>query len=150
MNEKSFEYRPAGLLKRLMAIIYDGFLLLAILFMAQIIPFAITGDAITRENSPLVLYLLNQVYLLVVSYLFFGWFWVHGGQTLGMKTWRIQLKTSTGGSINWQIAAIRFLGAIISWSFFALGFVWSLVDKKNRCWHDIMSATVLIQLDKNK
>lgn len=148
MSDDSFEYTPAGLFKRLMAIVYDVFLLAAILFLAQIIPFALTGDAITRENSPLIVYLLNQIYLLTVSFVFFGWFWVHGGQTLGMKTWKIQLVTRNGEIPNWSVSAIRFIAAIISWLPLGLGFFWALFDKKKRTWHDLMSGTVIAQLEK--
>ncbi|TNF33915.1 MAG: RDD family protein [Gammaproteobacteria bacterium] len=126
------------------------FLLAALLFLAEIIPFALYGDAITRDNSPFFIYLLNQFYLLVVSFLFFGWFWTHGGQTLGMKTWRLLLQTSDGHNLNWSQAGLRFVAAILSWIVLGLGFIWSLIDKDKRTWHDIISATVLIQLEKNK
>jgi len=132
-----------------MAIVYDSFLLIALLFVAEIPTVILNGGtAITRENGMLMFYFLHPMYQLMVSYLFFGWFWVHGGQTLGMKTWRLQLKTSTGENLSWQIAAMRFVGALISWSVFGLGFLWSLLDQRKRSWHDIMSSTVLIQLEK--
>lgn len=144
------DIKPASLFKRFAAIIYDMFLLAALLFLAEIIPFALYGDAITRDNSPFFIYLLNQFYLLVVSFLFFGWFWTHGGQTLGMKTWRLLLQTSDGHNLNWSQAGLRFVAAILSWIVLGLGFIWSLIDKDKRTWHDIISATVLIQLEKNK
>ena len=144
------DIKPASLFKRFAAIIYDMFLLAALLFLAEIIPFALYGDAITRDNSPFFIYLLNQFYLLVVSFLFFGWFWTHGGQTLGMKTWRLILQTSDGHNLNWSQAGLRFIAAILSWIVLGLGFIWSLIDKDKRTWHDIISATVLIQLEKNK
>jgi uncharacterized RDD family membrane protein YckC len=83
--------------------------------------------------------------MLGTCYLYFAWFWIHGGQSLGMKTWQIQLQ-SKNQEIDWKIAAIRFFSAIISWGVFGLGFIWSLFDKKNRGWHDMISNTVLIDL----
>ncbi|MEJ1377571.1 MAG: RDD family protein, partial [Candidatus Sedimenticola sp. (ex Thyasira tokunagai)] len=39
-------------------------------------------------------------------------------------------------------------GAIISWLALGLGFLWLLVDRKNRTWHDRLSGTRLIMLEK--
>ena len=149
MSNQVFQYTPVSLFKRLMAIIYDLFLLAAVLFISEIVPVVLNhGDAISKQNGPLIFYFLHPVYLLLISYVFLGWFWVHGGQTLGMKTWRIQLKTSTGENLNWQMAATRFIVAIISWCVLGLGFFWSLFDERKRTWHDIASGTVMVQLAK--
>ena len=96
------------------------------------------------------LYPIFVVLVFGLSYLYFSWFWTHGGQSLGMKTWRIKLQndgqTNSDQSIGWKTASIRFISALFSWGVFGLGFVWSVFDKKNRCWHDISSKTVLIDL----
>ncbi len=148
MNEFQFQYQPAGLGKRLMAIVYDLLLLTAVLFIADIFPTLLHGGAIERETDGWLLYGLHQLYLLLVAYGFFGWFWVHGGQTLGMKTWRLKLSADDGGDISWQQAALRFVMALVSWMLLGLGFIWSLIDDRKRTWHDRASATVLIQLEK--
>ncbi len=155
MNESISKYPPVTLVKRLFAIAYDLLLLTALLFaigvlVAGIMTFALNnGNAITEEHP---FYFTSQLIilsaLLCASYLFFGWFWVHGGQTLGMKTWKIQLTTIDNENISWKQAAIRFLVAIVSWLIASMGFIWSLFDKKKRTWHDILSATKLIQLPK--
>jgi uncharacterized RDD family membrane protein YckC len=138
-----------GLFRRLFAIAYDCILLSAVLFIAAAIVTALNqGEAIKPGNS---LYPLFVLVLFVLCYLYFAWFWIHGGQTLGMKTWRMQLRIdnggeSTGRQIDWKIAAIRFAAAILSWGIFGLGFLWALVDKHNRCWHDLISNTVIIDL----
>jgi uncharacterized RDD family membrane protein YckC len=72
-----------------------------------------------------------------------------------MKTWRIQLQSydpenNSYGQIDWKIATIRFFSAIVSWSVFGLGFLWAIFDKKNRCWHDLISKTVLVDLRNRK
>ena len=144
----------AGLFRRLFAIFYDSFLLIAILFIVSAIATALNqGKAIEPDDTFYPLFVLIIFFL---SYLYFAWFWTHGGQSLGMKTWRIKLisaevsaseTTSTGNTnIGWKTAAIRFISAIFSWAFFGLGFLWALFDKKNRCWHDLISKTLLIDL----
>jgi len=138
----------AGLFRRLFAIFYDCFLLLAILFVVSAIATALNqGKAVEPGDA---LYPIFVILIFGLSYLYFAWFWIHGGQSLGMKTWRVQLRSDDPDEtqINWKIAAIRFFSAIISWGIFGLGFLWSLFDKKNRSWHDMISKTVLIDLRK--
>ncbi len=145
-----FQPRYAGLFRRLFAIFYDAFLLTAILLVIAAIAMTLNhGKAIETNDSFRPLYV---IFMLGTCYLYFAWFWTHGGQSLGMKTWHIQLQSDNAEQtqIDWKIAAIRFFGAIISWGVFGLGFLWSLFDKKNRSWHDMISKTVLIDLrEKN-
>ncbi len=133
-----------GLFRRLFAIFYDCFLLIAILFMVTAIVNALNhGEAIEPGDTLYPLYVLTIV---ILSYLYFAWFWIHGGQTLGMKTWRIQLQSSDNNRISWKTAAIRFISALFSWGLFGAGFLLALFDKNSRCWHDLASKTVLIDL----
>lgn len=127
-----------GLFRRLAAIVYDAFLLVAVLFVATaaILPFH-AGVAFTSENF------LYPVYLTGVSFIFFGWFWTHGGQTLGMRAWKIKILTVDRHPINWCQAAWRFFSAILSWVFVGLGFWWILFDKRKRGWHDHVSKTAV-------
>lgn len=155
MHDPSHQNEPIGLFKRLMVIVYDLLLLIAVLMMtgipvAAIMTFVLNdGNAITEDHP---FYVTSQFIilsiLLCVSLLFYGWFWTHKGQTLGMKTWRVQLVTSDSDPLDWNKVTIRFLVALLSWSIFGLGFIWSLFDKEKRTWHDILSATKLIQLPK--
>jgi len=134
----------AGIFRRLFAIFYDCFLLIAILFIVTAIANSLNkGEAIEPGDSLYPLYVLT---VFALSYLYFAWFWIHGGQSLGMKTWRIQLQGSENNKISWKTTAIRFVSALFSWGFFGIGFLWALFDKKNRCWHDLASKTVLIDL----
>ena len=133
-----------GLVRRLMAIIYDLFLLTAVLFIATAMAMALNqGHAIKPGQS---LYPFYIIYLMVISFFFYGWFWTHGGQTLGMKTWKMKLQQSNGQCITWPLAMIRFITAIISWLFAGLGFFWSLFHYRRQTWHDIASKAVVVDL----
>ena len=128
-----------SLLRRLAAIFYDALLLVGVLFVASLpLPF-IPQDI----DDVWWIRLLVQAYLLLVCLLFFAWFWVHGGQTLGMRAWRLQVTKSDGSPITWNSAVIRFFSAILSWLVFGLGFLWVLVDKERKAWHDRLSNTTL-------
>jgi len=134
----------AGLFRRLFAIFYDSFLLIAILFIATAIATVLNhGKAIEPSDTYYPLYV---IVVFSLSFLYFAWFWIHGGQSLGMKTWHIKLVTSENKKIGWKTCAIRFVSAIFSWGIFALGFLWAFIDKHNRCWHDMISRTVLVDL----
>lgn len=150
MNDETIpEPRYAGLFRRLFAIFYDCFLLIAILFIVSGIATALNGGKAVEPGD--AIYPILVILILLLCYLYFSWFWINGGQSLGMKTWRIQLKRNDHGrtsdsSIDHKTAAIRFFTALISWGFFGLGFLWVVFDKQKRCWHDISSKTVLIDL----
>lgn len=132
----------AGLVRRLFAIIYDAFLLLALLFIATGIATALNkGNAIEPWHP---FYLMYVFCLLTICFLYFGGFWTHGGQTLGMRTWKVRLVGTVNPAISWRQAVLRFIVAIASWLAFGLGFIWSLFDKQRRTWHDIASQSILI------
>ncbi|MDP7220329.1 MAG: RDD family protein [Arenicellales bacterium] len=133
---------PAGFFRRLGAMIYDSFLLIGVLFVA-FLPVPLVDAA---AAPALWIKLLKPVYLLLVCYLFFGWFWTHGGQTLGMKAWRLRLRRNDGGEPLWSTAGMRFLGALVSWLILGLGFFWVLVDPGKRAWHDRWSRSRIIVL----
>jgi uncharacterized RDD family membrane protein YckC len=125
----------ASLLRRFMAIFYDSLLLFAVLFFAAALAYPITQGQIS---------LAYQLYLLSISFFYFAWPWRHGGQTLGMKAWRIQLQSVMDKPITWQQTLLRFGMAIVSWSVLGMGFLWALFDKQRRTWHDWISETHLV------
>lgn len=136
---------PCGLLRRLAVILYDGLLLLALLFIAAGVPLLFTGGEPSSEYNPLM-----TVWLLLVTYLYFGWFWTGGRRSLGMQTWRVRLRRSDGGAPGWGQAALRFAVALLSWLPLGLGFWWSLFDARRRTWHDMASGTELVVLPRGR
>ena len=125
----------ATLLRRLASIAYDLLVLPAVLLAQgrlQVYP----GRA------------LFQGYLLWVAFVFFGGFWVHGGQTPGMRAWRLQLTNRDGTGISWKQARRRFAGALLSWLPAGLGYLWILIDREGLAWHDRISGTELRLLQK--
>jgi uncharacterized RDD family membrane protein YckC len=136
---------PCSLLKRIAIIFYDLVLLFGMLLLASFatLPF-LGGEAVRSFNPFLTLYFIG------VTYLFYAWFWTHGGQTLGMKTWRVRVETLDGQAISYQQALVRATVAIISTGLFGLGFLWSLFDKEKRTWHDIASNSRLTAVVKKK
>lgn len=137
--QKTNNSPPPGFFRRIGAIFYDGLLLLGLLFLATalLLPFS-KGEAFAPNH------LLYSIYLLLVTYLFFGWFWTRGGQTLGMRAWKIKVCTTKGGNLSWTQATARFLAALISWGLGGLGFLWILFNKNRNGWHDLLSKTQIV------
>ena len=96
------------------------------------------GNAIESGN------LIYNVFLLLISYLYFAWHWVKGGQTLGMRSWHIFVINESIQKPSWKQATLRFFSALLSLLLLGLGFVWSLFDKNKLALHDKLSKTRLI------
>ncbi len=134
---------PVGLPRRLAAAAYDALLLFGILFAATLLVLPFTGGQAIRPGN-----LLFAAYLLAVGFLFFGWFWTHGGQTLGMRAWRIELVSEDGTRVGWRQCLVRCAAALISWAALGLGFWWALWDPRGLTWHDRASRTRLVYRER--
>ncbi len=140
------EPKMSGLIRRLAAILYDVLVFAAVLLVATL-PFVLIARGAPTSQVGQFLF---RLYLLAVSFLYFGWFWVHGGQTLGMRAWRLRLINGSGGRISWRQALLRFLGAILSWVPVGAGYLWIVIDHDKRAWHDRISGTRMIVLPKSR
>ena len=125
--------------RRLAAMFYDSLLLFALLMVSALPVVLIAGENSSFFKSP-----LYTLYLYSISFVFYGWFWTSGGQTLGMRSWKIRVVRNDGQSLGWDSALMRFLLATISLTLFGLGFLWILFDRDNLAWHDQLSKTRII------
>lgn len=125
-----------GILRRLAALVYDSLLLTAVLMAAGFIFLWLFGDA----TQPPRRYFF-QGYLLLVSALYFIGFWLKGGQTLAMRTWKIRLVSADGGKIFLRQALLRFCLAPLGW--LTLWWVW--LDRDGSFLHDRFSGTRIVR-----
>jgi uncharacterized RDD family membrane protein YckC len=131
---------PAGLLRRLVAMFYDSLLLLSVLFVATALALLVTRGALDYQSP------FFRTWLFGLCFVFYAWFWLHGGQTLGMRTWKLRVQRLDGEPITvWQ-ALLRFLCAIPCWGLLGLGYLWILVDRDGMALHDRCSGTVIVRL----
>ncbi|MBK1716887.1 RDD family protein [Thiocystis violacea] len=142
--------KKPSILRRLGAFLYDLVLLVAVLMFANaiiVIPYEIlTGHPIYDSFLPLT---LMRLYLLGVIGAFYVYFWTHGGQTLGMRAWRLRVVGNDGGSVGLGTAIKRFVWSIVSLVPAGLGLWWSLFNREGLAWHDRKSNTRLVMLAKN-
>ncbi|MEX2475452.1 RDD family protein [Marinobacter sp.] len=109
---------PATFIKRLLAIIYDGLICIAVLLVATWIYTMMAGwvtgwdryeqmaESGALGGDPLLTFVL-----FLVLYLFFAYFWTRTGQTLAMQVWRIRIENLDGTSVNWTQALKRYVTA---------------------------------------
>ena len=132
---------PVSLPRRVLVIIYDSILLAAVLIFTSlpiIIPFKITIEH--------TFYPLYIIYIYFVAFIFFAWNWTHGGQTLGLKTWKIKLIADSGKNVTWKQSFLRYIGSLICWLSCGIGFLWCYTNKDRLAWNDIISKTRLTKI----
>jgi uncharacterized RDD family membrane protein YckC len=135
---------PARLRLRLAAAIYDLLPLLGLWFVAAVLALAVTGG--TLDARTLAGKLIVQGFVLAVSAAYFVVSWARGGQTLGMRAWRLRVIAADGGRLSWSRALLRFIVALLSLAVFGAGFWWTLVDAQRRAWHDRAADSLLVKI----
>ncbi|GAA6168773.1 RDD family protein [Sessilibacter corallicola] len=86
----------------------------------------------------------------LVIFAFYCYFWRRGGQTLGMRAWRLKILTQDDEKPGWSHCIIRSIVAPLSLAAGLLGYFWQLVDPSNLTLHDRLSKTKIVQLPKRK
>jgi len=153
-SEPREDYPRAGLLRRLAALLYDGFLVAAIWMLLGFIIQIIAGPDANQlidgqvQTNPLIDNILFLL-MLATSCGFFIWFWTHGGQTLGMIAWRIKAVSLSNQLMSPGQAMSRFL---LAWPAFLLlgsGYLWIFLDVNRDALHDKLSSTKVVLLPKS-
>ncbi len=138
---------PAPLWRRLAAAFYDGLLLIALLLSSTWFAILLRDALGIAPQTPGWIVFLRLMYF-GIGLGFCGGFWTHGGQTLGMRTWRLQLRRDDGGALRWPVATLRFAVSLLSWGLLGAGVLWCLIDARRRAWHDIVSGTEVVLLPR--
>jgi uncharacterized RDD family membrane protein YckC len=140
--------RFAGHGARLIAYIVDTILVGVVVLLATLVFGVILAGAAASDSAGAAIggSLLWLVVILAVSLAYFPWFWARGGQTPGMKLFRLRVvRDADGGPISGTAAVLRLLGFWVNSVVFYIGFIWIFVDKRRRGWHDLIAGTVVIE-----
>jgi uncharacterized RDD family membrane protein YckC len=121
--------------------VYESLLVVAVLFIA-----ALAYTLVRNPQAPGGM-LFFQAYLVLVLAGYFIWFWMHGGRTLAMKTWRLRVVAANGGPLSLRQAIFRFMFALIGISCVGVGILWALVDADHQFLHDRLAGTRLVKTD---
>src|SRR5262245_29015504 len=100
---------PASLWLRIAAGIYDLFPLVALwMLTAGIALLAVHGEIDLMEPS-LGWRVGLRVALFAVTAGYFVLSWTRGGQTIGMRAWRLRIVDADGNALGWSRAILRFV-----------------------------------------
>lgn len=128
------------MLRRLGAFCYDLLLLAALIFCFTLLLLALRGGRAIPAGS-----LWFDICLVAIATVFFAGFWRHGGQTLGMRAWRIRVVADGGERLDWPRALARFAAALVAVLPAGLGLWWSAFDARGRGWHDRWTQTRVVR-----
>ncbi len=141
--------RPSPLLlRRLLALFYDLWPVLA-LWMLVAVPFTLLDVALSGGNARhnIAPYSPLQWLLWLCCWAAAGVYatasWKRGGQTLGMRPWRLHVRGENGAPSMgrlWKRYAVGTLSLLCG----GLGFWWALFDRQGLTWHDRLSNTRLV------
>jgi len=158
---------PAGLLRRLAALLYDLFPAVALAFVASFAMLPLSGGEAIVDSTPGAVGFVYHAFWPLVVFAYFGWSWTRSGQTLGLRAWNMRLERGAGGFIGWPVAVARYLlglalfwlacvgawnlqraatplaiaGAVSLIAPLALNFAWIAVDRRRRTLVDIACGT---------
>jgi len=163
---------PPSVRRRLMAMVYETFLLLAVEMLAVLLYMMVTSN----RQAPVYQY-GKTLFLFLVAGAYFVRCWTDSGHTLAMKTWRIRLTGSPAGDgaaaarVPLRTAMLRYL---LAWGWFAPALVvraafglhgkgetaaviaagiaaWAMtafLDKDRQFLHDRLAGTRLVRMPK--
>lgn len=110
----------AGGFVRLMGVLYDGMLVLALLFLMGLVSASVGtvlfGEVGTSASDAKMLPTWYNRFVLSPSFIltlfgFYGLFWTKSGQTLGMQTWRLKTINACGNLLTWRQSLKRIICA---------------------------------------
>jgi uncharacterized RDD family membrane protein YckC len=132
---------PAAPGWRLLAFVYDAVPILALLMLASGIFLAVTGGR-TADQSPL-LGLVEFALLWLLCGAYFVASWSRGGQTLGMRPWRLKLVAADGCLATRRALWLRYaVGSVTP----LVGWLWCVIDAEKRALCDVAARTVFVRL----
>jgi uncharacterized RDD family membrane protein YckC len=151
----TIEFAAPGLIRMFAAMVYDSLLLAAISIGYGAL---VLGARVAIWGKPeaghRVLWSLPAEFVITFGWLsvlmfFYIYFWRKFGQTLGMKTWRIQVVDAKNHELPSYLQAVkRSTAALFSLLVFGAGYWFALFHPQGRLLHDLASGTQLILLKK--
>ncbi len=141
----SFIDQPAGFIRRVIAYLVDSSIIfiLYLLFSAS----GLMGIQLAGGTEGLFYTGSLAVFLSAFLFLYTGYFTFfhgYGGQTPAKMILRIKVVTTRGTPLSHLHAFIRTLGFFVSHLFFGLGFLITIIERKKRALHDLLSGTQVI------
>lgn len=119
---------------------YESLLLLGVLSVTFMLPHLALGMGLGVVLPGWLLIL----HVFVVFGIYFVWYWHHGGQTLAMQTWKIQITTPEGHPPSLTRLLVRYVLAWPCVIYFGAGLIWALFDRDRQFLHDRLAGTRIV------
>ena len=152
---------PATIRSRLLSIFYDSLIVFFIIIISSLIIQQIIissalvplqqlqiseTEIISKIPTDSVANLFLKSLWLILSFLYFGYFWTKRGQTPGMSVWKIKLVSNKESNknnalISWPESLIRYITSL-----FGLGLLLIPFNKPRHALQDILSKTTLVKV----
>ncbi|UGB46224.1 RDD family protein [Frateuria edaphi] len=146
--------------RRLTALVYDLLAVVAIVMVVGLLCQLATGGQVVAAGAHATIAWWYQPLQGLVVAAYFVISWLRGGQTLGMRPWRIRVVGADGGKVlpgqalrrvivaalpllllglaPWLGLRIAVWAVLVGW---ALWFATALVDRRRRAVHDLAAGT---------
>lgn len=151
---------PCPLWRRLLALVYDLLIVVAIVMVVGLLCQLVTGGTLIGTGAKVVVPVWYQALQVLVVAAYFISSWRRGGQTVGMRPWRIRVTRDDGGQPTLQQTVIRalvagaplvllLLNSVIGlrptlWTLLVVWIGWfavALFDPRRRAIHDLAAHT---------
>lgn len=147
--------RPdAFIVRRLLSLLYDLFaafplwLLIAVPFV--LLDVAVSGDVRHNIGPFSAMQWLLWLCCWIATGLYATISWQRGGQTLGMRAWRLRVVSRDGAPLPATLLWKRYLVGTASLLAAGAGFWWASIDRDHLTWHDRAAGTRLVRVPKGQ
>ncbi len=136
---------PAAPGWRLLALAYDCLPMIPLLMITSALFLWLNGGQTVERNPGIATLEFLSMWLLVGGYFVLSW--RRGGQTVGMRAWRLKVVASDGTQATLRSLWLRYAVACLTP---VVGLLWTLVDRDHRALHDIAAGTLMVRLQAAK
>lgn len=130
----------APIWKRLLAFIYDGLIVTALVLISALI-----ASWLAEGEAPA--WLTRLIILTSVSG-YFWWSWSHGGKTAGMLAWRLRVVGLEGEPITNYVAFKRLIICVITLAPLGVTLFTSWLSPIGQTFYDLLSETRVVTVLK--
>lgn len=127
---------PAPVWKRLFAMIYDGLILTGLWLTSGFLVVLVTSGTPPTWLTQAVLFLITFGYFIVS--------WVKGGQTLGLRAWRLQVIEEHQAKVTWKSAIIRTAAGLVTLAPIGVTLLTAFLNAERKTLYDRWSHTQVI------
>ena len=123
---------------RIIASVYDFFLLLGVWFLVGSLALWLNGGEILNP-------VLGSLLVFLSGWTFYAFFWMKNGQTLGMQAWKIKLVADDNQAISIKSMLQRLVLGLLFGSIAGLNFFVILFRSDKKSLNDIFSRTKIVR-----